>query len=161
MIIKDERGNELLEIIDVEEKEAEQKYSPVNHALAVVKVGEDYLMGWNHFRKDWEIFGGCMEERETLRECIERECYEELGLSGVEYTFLGLMKFKMAPGYFNPEWHTEYGGLYGVSLPLEMLETMKQYRMDKEEIERISFYREIGAWEKKALIDEKLLEYWR
>lgn len=61
MIIKDERGNELLEIIDVEEKEAEQKYSPVNHALAVVKVGEDYLMGWNHFRKDWEIFGGCME----------------------------------------------------------------------------------------------------
>lgn len=102
-----------------------------------------------------------MEKGETLRECIERECYEELGLYGVEYTFLGLMKFKMAPGYFNPEWHTEYGGLYGVSLPLEMLETMKQYRIDKEEIERISFYREIGTWEKKAVIDEKLLEYWR
>lgn len=161
MIIKDERGNELLEIIDVDENRAEQMYSPVNHALVVVKVGEDYLMGWNRWRKDWEIFGGCKEEGETLRECIERESYEELGLSGVEYTYLGLMKFNMAPGYFNPEWHVEYGGLYGITLPMEMLEAIKQHRQDKEEIEKLAFYKEIPAEDKIAAIDEKLLEYWK
>lgn len=59
MIIKDARGNEFLEIIHIEETLADEKYHPVNHALAVVKVGDDYLMGWNHWRKDWEIFGGC------------------------------------------------------------------------------------------------------
>lgn len=69
----------MLEIIDVEEKEAELLYHPVNHALAVVKVGNDYLLGWNHYREDWEIFGGCKEDGESIRDCIIRECYEELG----------------------------------------------------------------------------------
>lgn len=61
MIVKDSKGNELLEIIQVEEELAEQQNSPVNHSLAVVKVGDDYLLGWNKWRKDWEIFGGCKD----------------------------------------------------------------------------------------------------
>lgn len=68
MIIEDARGNQLLEIIYIEEEQADKEYHPVNHALAVVKVGDDYLMGWNHWRKDWEVFGGCREKGETLRQ---------------------------------------------------------------------------------------------
>lgn len=64
MIVKDAKGNELLEVIDVPEERAEKMYNPVNHCLAVVKVGNEYLMGWNHWRKDWEIFGGCKEDGE-------------------------------------------------------------------------------------------------
>ena len=131
-----------------------------NQALAVVKVGDDYLMGWNRYRKNWEIFGGCKEKNETIRECIIRECQEELGIKDVEYTYLGLMYDKMAPGYFNPEWHYEYGGLYGITLPIEMLETIEKHRMDKEEIEKLAFYQDIKGKEKIAAIDEKLLEYW-
>ena len=119
MIIKDDRGNELLEIISVEEEKADAKYEPINHCLAVVKVGSDYLLGWNKYRKDWEIFGGCRENNETLVECIKRECNEELGLKNVDFSYIGLMHYHMAPGYFNPEWHYEYGGLYGISLPIE------------------------------------------
>lgn len=161
MIVKDVKGNELLEIIKVDEVKAEKLYHPVNHALAVVKIGDEYLLGWNKWRKDWEIFGGCMEEGETLRECIERESFEEIGLENVEYTFLGLMHFKMAPGYFNSEWHEEYGGLYGITLPREALKIIEKYRMDREEVEKLAFYSEVKKKEEPiALIDEELLKYW-
>lgn len=159
MIIKDGKGNELLEVIQVEEVKAEKIYSPVNHALVVVKIGNEYLMGWNHWRKNWEIFGGCREEGESIRECIVREGYEELGLKDVKYEYLGLMHFKMAPGYFNKEWHEEYGGLYGVTLPENMLDEIERYRSDKEEVEKLALYRDIKQ-ERIAAIDEWLLTYY-
>lgn len=161
MIVRDSAGNELLEVIDVPEAEAEKRYSPVNHALLVVKIGEEYLLGWNRWRQNWEIFGGCKEEGETIRECVEREAEEELGVKGAEYTYLGLMHDNMAPGYFNPEWHEEYGALYGVTLRSEMLKEIETSRADKEEIEKLAFYSQVKGKEKIAEIDEKLLEYWK
>lgn len=161
MIVVDNKGNELLDIIDVSELNADKEYEPINHCLVVVKIGNEYLMGWNKWRKDWEIFGGCREENETIRECIVRECKEELGLKNVEFKYLGLMHYKMAPGYFNPEWHIEYGGLYGITLPQEYLSIIEKHRTDKEEVEKLTFYSEIANGEKIAVIDEKLLEYWK
>ena len=35
LIVKDDRGNELLEIIRVAEEEADTKYQPINHCLAL------------------------------------------------------------------------------------------------------------------------------
>ena len=160
MLVKDSRGNELLEVIKVSEEEAMTKYAPVNHALLVVKIGKEYLLGFNKWRQDWEIFGGCMESGETLRECIVREAREELGLRNVEFTWLGLMHDNMAPGYFNPEWHEEYGGLYGVTLPMERLSEIERCREDKEEIEKLAFYSQVKM-EYVAPIDEKLLEFWK
>lgn len=161
MIIKDSKGNELRDIITISEKEAEEKYSNITHALAVVKVGNDYLLGWNHWRKKWEIFGGCKESGESIRECIIRECKEELGIEGKDYTYLGLMYYKMAPGYFNPEWHEEYGALYGITLPESAMGEINCNRADKEEIERLAFYSQVKGVEPIAEIDEKLLEYWK
>ena len=76
MIVKDSAGNELLAVIDVSEELAEQQYSTVTHALLVVKIGEEYLLGWNRWRQDWEIFGGCKEEGETLSPS-ERETFSK------------------------------------------------------------------------------------
>lgn len=160
MIIEDQRGNRLLDIKNDDELTVQSLYSPVTHALAVVKVGNEYLMGWNRWRKSWEIFGGCIEEGETIRECIMRECLEELGIGNVEYEYLGLMYYDMAPGYFNPQRHFEYGALYGVTLPEDALERIEKYRIDKEEIEKVSYYSQIKDNGEVALIDEKLLEYW-
>ena len=126
-----------------------------------MKIGDDYLLGWNNWRKDWEIFGGCREENESLRECITRECKEELGIENAEFTFLGLMYYKMAPGYFNPDWHNEYGGLYGITLSEDCLQMIEEHRTDKEEVEKLAFYSDIKEKEKIAVIDEKLLEYWK
>jgi len=160
MIVKDSKGNELLDIISCKEIGIEQEYSPITHCLIIVKIEDDYLMGWNKWRNNWEIFGGCREEGESIRECIERECEEELGLKGLDYKFCGLMYYKMAPGYFNPEWHYEYGALYGVTLQKEYLEIIEKQRFDKEEIQKLSLLREIDENEHIAIIDKKLLEYW-
>lgn len=161
MLVRDKRGNELLELIQTKECEADKLYRPVTHSLGIVRLGGDYLLGWNQYRQDWEIFGGCREEGETLRECMEREGLEELGLSGLNWTFLGLMHLKMAPGYFNPEWHEEYGALYGVTLPEESLKTIENSRTDREEIARLALYSQILEKAAIAPIDEALLEYWR
>lgn len=161
MIVMDDKGNEFIEIINTAEENADKEYKTINHCLAVVKIGNDYLMGWNRWRQDWEIFGGCREENETMRECIMRECEEELGLRNVDFEYLGLMYYKMAPGYFNPEWHNEYGGLYGITLPEEYLQIIEKNRTDKEEVERLAFYTKIKGKEKIAPIDEKLLDYWK
>lgn len=161
MIVVDDKGNELLDIIDVSEADADKEYKPITHCLAVVKIGDEYLMGWNIWRQDWEIFGGCREANETLRECVMRECKEELGLENVDFRYLGLMYYKMAPGYFNPEWHNEYGALYGITLPKEYLSIIEKYRTDKEEVEKLAFFGDIQGSEKVAVIDEKLLEYWK
>lgn len=161
MIVKDNKGNELLEIIRIGEEKADAQYNPISHCLIVVKIGDEYLLGWNKWRQNWEIFGGCREDNESLRECIVRECNEELGLSDVDFEYLGLMYYKMAPGYFNPEWHYEYGGLYGITLPVEYLEIIEKHRTDKEEVEKLAFYNDVKGKEIIAPIDEKLLEYWK
>ena len=90
----------------------------------------------------------------------KRRQSESVLYESVEYTYLGLMHLKMAPGYFNPEWHEEYGGLYGITIPYDMLEVLEKHRNDKEEVEKLAFYSQIKGKQKIAAIDEKLLEYW-
>lgn len=160
MIVKDERGDELIDILKISENEIDD-YSPVNHALLIVKIDSNYLLGWNHFRKSWEIFGGCIEKNETSRECIIREANEELGLKSLDYTFIGLMKYKKAPSYFYPEWHIEYGGLYGITLPRSKLNIINNHRKDRAEIEKMSLYSDIIDKESISVIGKKLLEYWQ
>lgn len=161
MILKDDRGNELLDIIACDETNADSKYAPITHCLLVVKIGNDYLMGWNNWRHDWEIFGGCREEGETLRACILRECREELGLNGIDFSFLGLVHYRLAPGYFNPEWHEEYGGLYGVTLPIDYLQTIEMQRTDRDEIQKVALLSTVAEHELIAQIDKKLLDFWK
>lgn len=160
MIIKDSRGNELVEILDIDESAVMGHHAPVTHCLAVVTVGGDYLLGWNHWRKDWEIFGGCMEAGETMRECVTRECLEELGLSGLPIEYIGLMHLKLVPDYFSPALREEYGGLYGIRLQPEDLPKIEECRIDRDEIERIALLKDISAEERIAEIDRELLNYY-
>ena len=160
MLIKDVKGNELLDLVKPDEDKADAEFQPITHCLAVVKVGDDYLLGWNKYRQEWEIFGGCREDGETIRECIVRECEEELGIKDGDYSFLGLTYLHLAPGYFNPEWHNEYGGLYGITLPSDSLKSIEVFRTDKEEVEKLAFYRDVKGKDKIAPIDEYLLRFW-
>ncbi len=159
MIFRDDKGNELIEIIESDEETAQQRYAPVTHCLAVVKVGGDYLLGWNKWRRDWEIFGGCLEAGETMRQCIQRECLEEIGISDARFQYIGLMNLNMIPDFFSSKHRKEYGGLYGISLREEDLQRIEQYRQDREEIEKVALLGNIGEDEKIAGIDKALLDY--
>ena len=158
-ICKDEKGNILGSIENMSEEEL--CASPVfTHCLAVVKVGDEYLLGRNKWRNRYEIFGGCREKGESPRDCILRECNEEFGFDSAEITYIGAMRLLLKPDYFSKEEREEFGGLYGIALPDTSLEDLYSRIKDKDEITELKFYSKVKDKEPVALIDEKLLEYY-
>lgn len=157
-ICKDDVGNVLISIENIDEDLLSQN-PLLTHCLAIVKIGNDYLLGWNKWRNRYEIFGGCIENRESAEECISRECFEELGIQNIDLVYLGAMKFLLKPDYFSSDERIEYGGLYGVAI--DDIGTEEIYRKinDQEEITKIALYSQVKNKESIALIDEKLLKY--
>ena len=162
MIFKATNGAEILEKIEISEAEAMQSFYPtLNHALVIVKVEDDYLLGYHKWRDDWETFGGLIEPGESQPECIKREVEEELGLSNVELTYLGIVHYYMPPNYWNKDWHEEYGGLYGMTITRGLLQKVEERRRDKDEIGEIACYSELKRRNEKIdEINEKLLEFY-
>ena len=158
-ICTDYDGNIFISFEEIPENDLSEN-SFLTHCLAVVKVGDEYLLGWNKWRNRYEIFGGCIENGESARDCIVRELGEELGTDTNGIRYLGAMKFLMKPDYFSPNERIELGGLYGITLP--ETEPDKLYRQinDKEEIKRLAFYSRVKGKEPIAVIDERLLEYY-
>ena len=159
MLAIDQSGNKLLEFVKISEEDAALQFSPITVCLIVVKIGKDYLMGFNHWRKDWEIFGGCPEKGETMREAMIRETKEELGIDCIP-EWLGLAHFEMQPDYFSNVVREEYGAIFGVSLGEEYLEKIEKLRIDREEIEKIALLGEISSDEEIREIDRKLTEFY-
>ncbi len=160
MIFKAKNGAQIIEKLNISEDEALQTLPNLNHALVIVKIDDDYLLGYHKWRDDWETFGGLIEEGERLRECIERECEEELGINNIDFKYLGIVHYYMPPDYWNKEWHEEYGGLYGITLSREMIEIIEKSRLDKDEIGEIGLYSELKAHGKNIdEINEQLLEF--
>ena len=158
-ICRDSAGNTLEAIEKISEEELSAKPS-FTHCLAVVKVGEEYLLGLNGWRKRYEIFGGCVERGETARRCILRECSEELGFDASDITYLGAMRLKLKPDYFSQEERVEYGGLYGITLPNMPLDVLYARVADKDEITRLAFYSDIKGREPISEIDESLIYHY-
>lgn len=158
-ILKDWDGNLFISITS-EDEDKLSECPQLTHCLAVVKIENDYLLGWNKWRNRWEIFGGCIDKGETPRECIIRECYEELGIDGPDFKYLGMMKFLMKPDYFSSEERIEYGGLYGITLENIGIDKIYEQINDRDEIVRLALYSEVKDKEPVSTIDEKLLEYY-
>ena len=157
MIFRASNGAEILDKIEIDEEEALIQYPSINHALVIVKCEDDYLLGYHKWRDDWETFGGLREEGEGIRECIVRETEEELGLKNVNFEYLGIVHYNMPPGYWNKEWHEEYGGLYGFVIEKEIID---QCRKDKDEIGKIAFLSELKRRREKIdEINEALLRF--
>lgn len=159
MLAIDQSGNKLLEFIKISEKEVASEYSPITVCLIVVKIGEDYLMGFNHWRKCWEIFGGCPEKGESLRETIVRETKEELGIE-CNPEWVGLARFELQPDYFSDVVREEYGAVFGISLDEEFLVHIEKLRIDREEIEKNSLLSKITSGEEITELDRKLTEFY-
>lgn len=154
----DSAGNKLLDFINVFEEEASIKYKPITVCLLVVKMGDDYLMGFNHWRKGWEIFGGCPEKGEDLRTAMIREAKEELGID-CNPEWIGLAHFETQPDYFSNKVREEYGAVYGISIDKEYLKEIEESRIDREEIEKIELLSDITSGEIREL-DRKLTEFY-
>ena len=158
-ICEDHDGNIFLSIDYIAEEELSQ-IPELTHCLAVVKIGGEYLLGWNKWRNRYEIFGGCKEQGESARKCIVRELSEELGIDTSSIRYLGAVKFLMKPDYFSPDERIELGGLYGITLPETSLDELYRQISDKNEITNLAFYSQVRGKEPIAVIDEKLLDYY-
>ena len=51
MFFRAKNGAEIIERIRIDESEAIQKYTALNHALVIVKTEVDYLLGWHKWRR--------------------------------------------------------------------------------------------------------------
>ena len=114
-ILTDRHGNVLLSFEHMEETclQSPPADAPITHALIVVKHRDKYLLGFNVWRKQWEIFGGIIDPGETPRQAVLRELQEETGIHIENTDFLGLTKLQL-----QSDDHLEYGALFGVDLPI-------------------------------------------
>lgn len=97
MTIKNKCGYELLEYISCLEKEI-TNYENVTGAGIVFKVNNSYLLGFNNWRKQWEIPAGRIEKGESAREAAIRELFEETHQQVDAVEFKGLFKKKRPNG---------------------------------------------------------------
>ncbi len=86
-------NEELLEYIEIDELNI-TNYSPITGSYVILECNNQILLGFNTWRKQWELPSGGIEEGETLRECAKRELYEETcqDVNLEDLVFKGLVK---------------------------------------------------------------------
>ena len=91
MIVENKNGYKLLEYIPINEEDID-KYENITSAGVVFEVNGKYLIGWNNWRKQWELAVGGIEKGETPREAAKRELFEETHQEVDYLEFKGLFK---------------------------------------------------------------------
>ena len=91
MIVENKSGYKLLEYIPINEEDI-NKYENVTSAGVVFEVKGKYLIGWNNWRKQWELAVGGIEKGEAPREAATRELLEETHQEVDYLDFKGLFK---------------------------------------------------------------------
>lgn len=148
-IIEDRNGNIFLDFFDKKESEL-KNFSPLTHALTVVKKEDKFLLVYDKWKEQWELPGGMIEENESARDCIIRELREETNQQVKDLSFRGIIKFQL-----QPDDRIEYGALY------------KGYLEELDAFEETDEIREITLWNKEDeikdlnKIDKKLLDFYQ
>lgn len=91
ILAKNRSGWILHEYISIPEEEIAE-YPNVTGSYAIVKVGDQYLVGYNDWRKQWEFPAGGIEDGETARQAAFRELMEETHQSIPDLEFKGLFR---------------------------------------------------------------------
>lgn len=89
MLAENKSGWKMIDFFRVSEDELEN-YSPVTGAYAIIKYKDKFVLGYNKWRKQWELPAGHIEERETAKEAAIRELHEETHQIVDDLTFLGV-----------------------------------------------------------------------
>jgi len=152
-IVSNPRGDKFLEFIQAEE-DMVPTFTPLTHALIVVKHQETFLLGFNREKQQWELPGGVLDEGESPRRCVIRECDEETS-QHIEYpVYAGIMKFELQPTRWVPRTRIEYGVLYSAELT-----TVHAFQPNAE-ISQICFWDRISEIGRIDPIDMTLLSYY-
>lgn len=97
MQVVNKGGYKLLEYLKINE-DAINNYNNITSAGVVFEVDGKYLIGWNNWRKQWELAVGGIEKGETPREAAIRELFEETHQKVDYLEFKGLFKKERPSG---------------------------------------------------------------
>lgn len=97
IIVRNRSGWELLEYIDIAEKDV-GRYENVTGSYAIIRVNGLLLICYNRYRRQWELPAGGIEAGETPRQAAVRELYEETHQTQAELDFKGLFRVRDAKG---------------------------------------------------------------
>lgn len=97
MLAKNKSGWKLLEYINIQEDDIIQ-YKNVTGAYAILRIGNQYVVGYNRWRQQWEFPAGGINEGETARQAATRELYEETHQKNEKLYFKGLFKVEDKSG---------------------------------------------------------------
>lgn len=86
-----------MEYLDIPEEEL-INYEKVTGAYAILRVGDQYVIGYNVWRKQWEFPAGGIEPGESAREAAVRELWEETHQRNENLTFRGLFQVQDSKG---------------------------------------------------------------
>ena len=62
-------------------------------AFVIIESEKGYMLVYNKYYKCWELTGGNMEQGETPRDCVIRECKEESNQNISTLKFVGVAKY--------------------------------------------------------------------
>ncbi|MDF2543375.1 MAG: hydrolase [Herbinix sp.] len=91
VLAENKSGWKLLDFLPIEENDLDQ-YSNITGAYAILKIKDNYVLGFNTWRNQWEFPAGHIEEGETPRYAAERELFEETHQKNSNLVFKGLVK---------------------------------------------------------------------
>ena len=97
MQVENKGGYKLLEYLKINEDDI-NNYNNITSAGVVLEVDGKYLIGWNNWRKQWELAVGGIEKGETPREAAIRELFEETHQKVYYLEFKGLFKKERPSG---------------------------------------------------------------
>lgn len=97
MLAKNKSGWILEDYLYIDEAEIE-RYENVTGAFAIIFIKEKVLLGYNDWRKQWELPAGGIEVGETARQAAIRELKEESHQENHNLRFSGLAKIQKPNG---------------------------------------------------------------
>ncbi|MGM9557983.1 MAG: NUDIX hydrolase [Oscillospiraceae bacterium] len=95
---RNKSGWTLLEYLKISEEEITTH--DVTGAFAVLTVSGLYLIGFHHWRKQWEFPAGGIEPGETARQAAAQELLEETLQKASDFVFKGLFRAKKPNGMY-------------------------------------------------------------
>lgn len=97
MLAENKSGWTLLEYLNITENEI-SKYHNVTGSYVILMIKQRIVVGFNRYRKQWELPSGGIEEGETARQAAIRELYEETHQKVDILNFKGLIRVKDPQG---------------------------------------------------------------